>query len=79
MEVAFQSSPHRLLNMSNNMKAMKKILMVMLVLSGMSVKANAQWFVAGGANLGYIKDKFQLALKPSAGYEFSERWASSEK
>ena len=54
---------------------MKKILMVMLVLSGMSVKANAQWFVAGGANFGYIKDNFQFALKPSAGYEFSERWA----
>ncbi|MDE5787546.1 MAG: hypothetical protein K2H79_03250 [Bacteroidaceae bacterium] len=54
---------------------MRKILMVILVLAGMSGEASAKWFLAGGANLGYLKDHFGFVLKPSAGYEFNDRWA----
>ena len=54
---------------------MKKIILMMLVMVSMSVKMNAQWFVGGGANFGYLKDNFQFALHPQAGYEFNDRWA----
>ncbi len=54
---------------------MKKILMIMLVLAGMSVRVNAQWFVSGSAGIGYLNDEFHLLAKPGAGYEFDDRWA----
>ena len=54
---------------------MKRCVMMLLVLASMSVKMNAQWFVGGGSNFGYIKDNFQFTLHPQAGYEFNDRWA----
>lgn len=54
---------------------MKKIIMMLLVLASMSVKVNAQWYVAGTAGIGYIDDSFQMILKPSVGYEIDNRWA----
>lgn len=54
---------------------MKKILAILLILVSTSLNVNAQWFVAGGTNIGYLKNNFQFALKPSAGYEFNDRWA----
>lgn len=47
----------------------------MLVFACICTKINAQWFVSGGLNIGYYNQNFQLALKPSAGYEFNDRWA----
>jgi len=55
---------------------MKKIVMMMLVLASISVKVNAQWYVSGTAALGYFNDRFQMDLRPSAGYEFTDRWAA---
>lgn len=55
---------------------MKKILAILLILVSTSLSVNAQWFVAGGTNLGYFKNNFQFALKPSVGYEFNDRWAA---
>ncbi len=54
---------------------MKKIVIAMLMLLSMNANAKAQWFVAGGMNLGYFKENFQFALLPSVGYEFNDRWA----
>ncbi len=55
---------------------MKKIVMMLLVLTSISVKVNAQWFVGGSAGIGYLSDRFQMDLRPSAGYEFNDRWAA---
>lgn len=49
--------------------------MMMLVLASMSVKVNAQWFIGGSAGLGYFSDRFQMDVRPFAGYEINDRWA----
>ena len=54
---------------------MKKILLVMLVLAGFCVKANAQFFVSGTAGFQYRNEVFSMKLLPGVGYEISDRWA----
>lgn len=55
---------------------MKKMVMMMLALASMSMEMNAQWFVSGSAAFGYLSDRFQMDLRPSAGYEFTDQWAA---
>ena len=54
---------------------MKKIIVTLLVLVCISTKVSAQWFVTGGATIGYLKGNFQMALKPGVGYEINDKWA----
>ena len=41
-----------------------------------SMNVSAQWFVSGTAGFGYLSDCFQMYLRPSVGYEFTDRWAA---
>lgn len=54
---------------------MKKILAILFILLSASVNVNAQWFISGGANVGYYKNNFHFSLRPTAGYEINNRWA----
>jgi len=53
---------------------MKKLMMILALITSMN--ASAQWFVSGSAGVGYLDDDFQFHLRPSAGYEFNDRWAA---
>lgn len=54
---------------------MKKIILTLLILLSISTKMSAQWFVSGSANIGYLRNNFQLAIKPGVGYEITDKWA----
>lgn len=54
---------------------MKKIILTLLILLSISTGTRAQWFVTGSANIGYLKNNFQLAIKPGVGYEITDKWA----
>ena len=54
---------------------MKKIFLLMLVLTGFCSNASAQFFVTGTAGLGYRNESFSMTLLPGCGYEFNDRWA----
>ena len=53
---------------------MKKLMTILALVCSMNV--SAQWFVSGTAGFGYLSDCFQMYLRPSVGYEFTDRWAA---
>lgn len=54
---------------------MKKKILFILAVVLFCTKANAQWFVGGALGVGYSDERFTMEIKPSAGYEFNDRWA----
>jgi hypothetical protein len=54
---------------------MKRIVLVLLVLAGFCVNANAQFFATGTLGFNYRNDAFSMKVLPGAGYEFNDRWA----
>lgn len=54
---------------------MKRLVLVLLVLAGFCVNANAQFFVSGTLGFNYRNDVFSMKVLPGVGYELNDRWA----